>query len=143
MNNSTICIDASLVVRLVTDVNQESNIARLWEQWDVNNMSLVAPALLFFEVTNALYRYQHQGWFQLDTVTAMLRAALALPIEMMGDIHLHLRAREAAMEYNLKAAYDAHYLALADHLNCEFWTVDARLIHSLQNFNLQWARLAV
>jgi len=33
--------------------------------------------------------------------------------------------------HGLRAAYDAHYLALAQHLACDFWTDDQRLLRSL------------
>ena len=34
---------------------------------------------------------------------------------------------------------DAHYLALAERENCEFWTADTRLLNALKG-NLPWVR---
>ncbi len=36
-------------------------------------------------------------------------------------------------------SYDAHYLALAEHLGCEFWTADKRL-HNAVHEKLPWVR---
>jgi predicted nucleic acid-binding protein len=41
---------------------------------------------------------------------------------------MHMLALDFADTYGLPAAYDAHYLALADLLDCEFWTDDRRLL---------------
>lgn len=37
---------------------------------------------------------------------------------------VHERAITLAAELGQQAAYDAHYLALAEALNCRFWTAD-------------------
>lgn len=127
----TQCVDASLVIRLL--VHQKSlSVRQLWEQWDQDGEKIVAPALIFYEVTNGLYRYQRQGWLSSAVIEAALKAALALPIMIIDDRELHLRAREYAMQFDLPAAYDAHYLALAEKLDCPFWTVDQRLEATLR-----------
>lgn len=40
-------------------------------------------------------------------------------------------ALELTVLHNLPAAYDAHYVALAEQLACAFWTDDQRLLHTL------------
>ena len=57
MNSSSVCVDANIVVRLVADP-RDKLVRALWEQWDSEKRVLCAPTLLYFEVTNALYRYQ-------------------------------------------------------------------------------------
>ena len=42
-------------------------------------------------------------------------------------------ALDIADAYGLPAAYDAHYLALADLLGCEFWTDDRRLLRQVSH----------
>jgi predicted nucleic acid-binding protein len=49
---------------------------------------------------------------------------------------------EAAFEWTLKlkraSAYDSYYLALAQALECDFWTADKRLFNSLQEAHIGW-----
>ena len=46
---------------------------------------------------------------------------------------LHQRALALAHAYRLPAAYDAHYLALAEYFGCELWTDDGRLFRGVQD----------
>jgi predicted nucleic acid-binding protein len=102
--------------------------------------SLVAPALLYYEVTNGLYRYQRAGTLPSEAVEKALAAALALPIELVSNKELHARARNVATMYNLSATYDAHYLALAQWMEVDLWTADIRLVNSLKPFKLSWVK---
>ena len=43
------------------------------------------------------------------------------------------------IEMRLLAAYDSHYLALAERKECELWTADMRLWHSTRG-KLAWLR---
>lgn len=140
MNNSMVCVDAGPVIHLVV-FPDHIVVQDLWVQWNKNKQSIVAPSLLHYEVTNALYRYQKQELLGAKTVDIALRAALALPIELINDPQLHKRAISIASKFNLPAAYDTHYLALAEWLGVEFWTLDKRLARSLEPYKLAWLHL--
>jgi predicted nucleic acid-binding protein len=45
-----------------------------------------------------------------------------------------------AERFSLPAAYDAHYLALAEWLGGQFWTADGRLARRIQA-SLPWVHL--
>jgi len=128
------------VVRLVADPGDES-VGRLWEQWEADGRQLAAPTLLYHEVTNALHRYQHLGLMSASSVQLALRAALALRVRVHGEVDLHWRALELAKQLSLPAAYDAHYLAVAEWLGGEFWTSDGRLVRVAQP-TFPWVHLA-
>ena len=102
--------------------------------------NIVAPTLLYYEVTNGLYRYQKASALPLEVVEKALAAALALPIELVSNKELHARAKDAAAMYNLSATYDAHYLALAQWLEVDLWTADMRLVNSLKPHKLTWVK---
>ncbi len=145
MHNSMLCVDASLVVRLVAEPKDEK-VWQTWEHWHVNERQIAAPNLLYYEVSNALYRYQRAGMMSSTAVRLALRAALALPIHLYGDggkrhpLNLHQRALALAEKFSLPAAYDAHYLALADWLGAEFWTADQKLGRAVQE-GLPWVHV--
>ena len=139
MHSSWICIDANLVVRLVADP-ADTVVRKQWERWDADRRQWAAPTLLYYEVTNALYRYQTAGLLAAPSAQLALRAALALPIRLYGEAEIHQRAVRMAERFSLPAAYDAHYLALAEWLGGELWTADGRLFQKVKHL-LPWAHL--
>ena len=139
MRGSWLCVDANLVIRLIADPSDKA-VLQLWEQWDAEGRQLAAPALLYYEVTNALYRYQRMGVMSTSSVRAALQAALSLPLHLHQDAGLHRRALDLAERFDLPAAYDAHYLALAERLGAEFWTADRRLVEAVRA-ELPWVHL--
>jgi predicted nucleic acid-binding protein len=96
--------------------------------------------LLYYEVTNALYLYQRLERLSEVAVRRALEATLALPIKLYGTKNLHRKAVDMAVGYGLKATYDAHYLALAEQLEADFWTSDRRLARTVQA-HLEWVHL--
>lgn len=139
MPSSWICVDANLVVRLIVELEHRT-VRDRWEQWASENRQLVAPSLLHYEVTNALYQYQRQGYFSTGALRLAQEAALALPLQLFGDEDLHRSALRLAQRLSLPATYDAHYLALAERLGAELWTADRRLIRAVQG-ELPFVRL--
>jgi len=139
MRNSWLCVDANLVIRLVADPKDEA-VRRLWERWDAERRQLTAPTLLYYEVTNTLYRYRRLGLMSASSVRLALKVAFSLPLRLHGDVSLHRWAVDLAKRFSLPAAYDAHYLALAEWLGGEFWTADRRLAQAVQA-ELPWVHL--
>jgi predicted nucleic acid-binding protein len=135
-----VCVDAGPVIHLVAFPDHVA-VQDRWSQWDEKKQSIVAPSLLYYEVTNGLYRYQKQRFLSAVTVEIALQAALALPIELISDPQLHVRATLIASRFNLAAAYDAHYLALAEWLEVDLWTMDKRLVKALEPYQLAWLHL--
>jgi predicted nucleic acid-binding protein len=135
-----ICVDANLVLRLLESDTYEAPIVQLWRGWHEAGHPLVAPTLLYYEVSNALRRYTAHGELLPEEAAEALEAALRLEIALYGDTDLHRHALELARRFSLPAAYDAHYLALAERLGAEFWTSDRRLTHTVQTA-LPWVHL--
>jgi len=139
MRRSIICVDAGPVIQLVA-FPDNTLIQDVWDAWDREQQKVVAPTLLYYEVTNVLYRYQSQGLLRQETISTALLAALSLPIELVGDADLHLQAKELAAKYHLPSAYDAHYLALTERLGGELWTTDKRLVNILRPMGIEWLK---
>ena len=132
MRTTPICVDASVVIPLVTRRAEGSPVAKLWRSWYAAGRRLVAPTLLYYEVSNALHRYAVHGELESDEAAAALEAALSLDVELYRDRALHQRALMLAEAPGLPATYDAHYLALAERLEAELWTADRRLYAAVQ-----------
>jgi predicted nucleic acid-binding protein len=139
MNNSSVCVDANLIVRLLLDPTDEA-VDQLWERWESEHWQPVAPTLLRYEVTNAFHRYDQAGLMDPAAVRAAMEALIELPIRLFGDAVLHQQALDMAKRFALPAAYDAHYLALAERLGAEFWTADRRLANVVRP-TLPWVYL--
>ncbi|SFM99392.1 type II toxin-antitoxin system VapC family toxin [Thermodesulforhabdus norvegica] len=140
MLNSPVCLDASFVLRLLQSGTPNATAVQLWREWQETGRLLIAPALVYYEITNAVYRYAVHGELSPQEASELLDMALNLDIELYGDGDLHKQALEIARRFSLSAAYDAHYLALAERLGAEFWTADRRLVRAVQDA-LPWVNL--
>ena len=125
-SSTTACVvDASFVVGLLQPGRPE--IVDLWQAWMDDGSRVHAPTLLLFEVTNALYRIGRAMKASPMVLTASLEELDQLDLELTADIPLARRAGELAWGLDLPAAYDAHYLALAERLGATLWTCDEKL----------------
>ena len=141
MSYAPVCVDASLITRLVIPPDDSNRIGGLWRRWKSEERQIIAPALLLYEISNALHQYTRHGLLSDDEVKEVLESIVLLDIEIFENITIHLGAIEIARQMGLKATYDAHYLALAQQMNAEFWTTDARLVNAVGK-TLSWVHLA-
>lgn len=123
-------VDSSAVAPLLLPEEHSRRAEAMVAEARRNNDQIVAPKLLEYEVTNALLRAVRRGRIDAAQAAERLHAFDLLPI-MFLDARVHHEALAIALRYNLPAAYDAHYLALAERLSCDFWTADQRLINLL------------
>jgi len=133
MPSLPVCVDASVVVAIVTPEEQHALAVALWQSWLREERVILAPRLFTYEVTSALRRKTVRGMLTLEEARNALRAALDLKISLLDPAGLSERAFELAERLHRPAAYDAHYLALADHLRCAFWTGDERLYNAVRD----------
>ena len=129
-NSTTHCIDASIVSRMLGSTPSR-DAKDLFAGWQAKGNLIVAPLLLRYEVTNALWQMRRHGQIARIALDAALLALVTLPISIRDSPHHHSAAMEFAERFSLPATYDAHYLALAEELDCEFWTADKRLARAM------------
>jgi predicted nucleic acid-binding protein len=124
-----ICVDASVAVKWILDEERSDRARALYSTAVQTSESIAASPLLPLEVTNILrQRMRTRDGLSLVAATQHLDDFLALRIEFHNPLGLHVEALVLADAFDLPATYDAHYLALAEHLRCELWTDDLRLI---------------
>jgi predicted nucleic acid-binding protein len=124
--SGVVVVDASLAVKwLVREVHSDKAdaLARSWAREEVYPM---APYLMPVEVANALYKRVKREEISLAEATSLLDGLLSTRIELREPAGVHVKAMELTAELKQDAVYDAHYLALAEALNCELWTADER-----------------
>jgi len=140
MQRSPVCVDASIIISLVTSEAQSQKVLDLWAKWMQEDVKVVAPSLLNYEVTSALRRKVFRGIMSHEDARRSLETFSSLDIEFFDHSELALCAYDIAFRYNLPTAYDAFYLASAEILGCEFWTSDERLYNIIKEdfHNLHW-----
>lgn len=85
------------------------------------------------EVTNILrQRMRASGGLSLGEASTLLDDFLTVRFTIIDPAGLYHRALIIADTYGLPAAYDAHYVALAEWLECEFWTDDRKLVRRVE-----------
>jgi predicted nucleic acid-binding protein len=128
-----ICVDASFIIRLLTSRDPNSSYDLLWQQWQRDKVTIIAPTLLIYEVSNALLRYYRSGEFTQEELIKLVNKVFKLGIQLERDNDLHLKAVEIAVSTSLPVTYDAHYLALCQRYSIPFYTCDKRLFNSVKS----------
>jgi len=99
----------------------------------------VAPALWAHETTSAIAKTVHFGLLSEIEGRRALEHLAALGVQLFTP---SLAQNQAAFDWTLRlkraAAYDSYYLALAQTLDCPYWTADSRLFNALKDEKLKW-----
>ena len=138
---NVVVVDTSIALKWVLEEADSNKADTLLAEWIKKGMLIIAPNLLAYEITNALYRKVRKGEITLDRAKeALAEISLAeIEFDFSSDFTLSTRAIELANQFNLPATYDSHYLALAERKGCELWTADLRMWNSVKG-KLDWVR---
>ena len=134
-----ICVDASVALKLVLDEEGSDAAHALWAAWVAEELEIIAPCHLAFEVTSVIRNHVYRGEISARAGQAAFEAIHAQGIELVHPDALHERAWELAQRFNRPTAYDAYYLALGEIAGCDVWTADSRLYHAVRD-TLPWVR---
>ena len=138
-------VDASLAFKWLVKEIYTAEANDLGRLWNGQGMRIAAPYLMPVEVTNALHQRVVRGDLTLEAATQRMESLLSSGLELHQPPDLHGRALELASQLDQGAAYDAHYLALAESLNCELWTADEKFFRAAGTTvdNVRWIGEAV
>ncbi len=137
--NSWVCVDANVIIwsLIPAPLSEQAEIAL--SRWRRERATLIAPALLAFEVTSVLRRLVYLNEITLEEGEEAFRKFLKLDVRLSHRRGIFPLAWRFAREFNRPRAYDTAYLALAQLYGCEFWTGDARLYNAVKE-ELEWVK---
>jgi predicted nucleic acid-binding protein len=133
-----IILDANLLVALVSGDPRGDQVSQSLLSWIEQEVDLHAPELAKYEVANALTRLIVGKAFPADRAEEAWNDLSILPITYHALTNAP-RVIEISLELKRQSAYDATYLALAESLNAEPYTLDGPLYRNAtaQGFNIQ------
>ena len=124
--SGSVVVDASLAVKWLVEEDDSDKAHAALRSWVAQDITRIAPHLMPFEVANALHRRVFRGELNVGDSTRMIARLLDSRLQLHQPSGLHIRALQLASHLKQSAAYDAHYLALAESFGCELWTADER-----------------
>lgn len=132
----TVVVDANIALKWVLPQERTGEALMLRDRWQRDSERVIAPPLFRAEVTNVVRQYVRQGKLRLIEASE----ALGLLLSSVASVEpegLYARALSIANDYELKAAYDSIYLALAEIEGCDMWTANLKFARVVQDYYRQ------
>ena len=138
--NGFVVVDASLAFKWLVREKYADEADALVERWNSHGTRVVAPHLMPVEVSNALHRRVVRAEMSVQEGARLIQRLLSSGIELHETANLHGRSLELASLLDQGPVYDAHYLVLAEALECELWTADERFYVAASSVaqNVHW-----
>ena len=133
-----IVIDANLLIVLVSQDPRKKFVQEKLAEALQQGIPFHAPSLCLYEVANGLTRAIASRVFVQADLSAAFEQFKRLPITYHPIVD-GVRVIEIALQLKRQNAYDAAYLALAESLDAELWTLDTPLYRNAvgQNFRVK------
>ncbi len=138
----SVVIDANIAVALLVERPWSVLSEQRMLDWKRQKLRLCVPALWSSEVMSALreavYLHQVDHEDALKLVSAMDAWGIQVHIP---NAELNRQSLMWAERLGQMVAYDAQYLALAEHLQADFYTADKKLFHRCQELGISFVKL--
>lgn len=132
-------IDAGIAFKLIAPHSHQQIYIDLVDQWQRAGYQLCAPTLWAYEVTSAFTKMTHFGQLSKEASQQGVRLAYQLGVQLVPpDEEQTEKAILWTEKLHRAAAYDSFYLALAETLKCDLWTIDKRLTNAISE---PWVKL--
>jgi predicted nucleic acid-binding protein len=126
MTSWVVCDSGILIASALNEVFTK-RAQRILSYWNENDIQIAVPTLFHYEIVATIRKKVHQGKLTQEDADVIIEVLLERSVSVHSDIPLIRRAYALATELKMPTAYDAQFLAVAEHLNCDFWTLDERL----------------
>lgn len=135
-----VVVDASLAFKWLVREEYTDKALAILREWHDEEVTPAAPHPLPFEVANALHKRVALGELSIEGAVDLIGNPLTSQIELHQPWNLYGKALEITSRFGQAAAYDAHYLALAESLGCELGTADEKFYRSIREDDgrLRW-----
>jgi predicted nucleic acid-binding protein len=131
----TVVVDSNIAVALVLDAERAPTIERHLRSWESQGESLHAPSLFRFEVANALTRNIAAGKIDSGDAKAAWQRIIAIEVSL-HSLSDGPAVIAVARKLKRESAYDAAYVALAQELDADLWTLDGPLFRNAASSGL-------
>jgi predicted nucleic acid-binding protein len=132
-------IDASLVLKwYLADEEFGETSLRLLQRYLDDEIELLAPTLLEYEIMNALVYAQRKGRIEPENISLALEGFFDLGMDLAPVANLFPRILFFCQTYKC-SAYDSSYLALAEAEGIDLITADRKLFATVKT-DLKWVK---
>lgn len=139
VRSASVCVDANVVVWSLVPSPMSDQAERLLEEVSARGLTLVAPALLAFEVTSVLRRLVYMQALTSAEGEEAFETFSRLPVRLSQRKGLFPLSWQLAKQFNRPRAYDTSYLAVAQMYRCDLWTADEKLYNAVKT-KLSWVK---
>ncbi len=139
-SHADIVVDSGFVYLTLLPNPQQSKLRQTINTWQETGIILHAPSLWHYEFVSTITKAVHFKQLNRAEAEAILELGNIFDIQFyLPDAELNRAAFDWTLKLQRANAYDSFYLALAQQLQCEFWTVDQRLYRAV---NTAWIHYA-
>jgi len=137
--NGWVVADSGIFIARVLAETYTPQAKALVDHWTEQDIQVAAPTLFRYEIVATMRKSVYRNI--LTTTEAIKRRdiLLAQPVQLMIDDDLLRRGFELATRLGRPTAYDSQYLAVAERLQCEFWTADEKMFNAVTQ-DLSWVK---
>jgi predicted nucleic acid-binding protein len=132
-------LDASVALKwYLPDENQGQPALDLLNSYLSDDLEIIVPSLLKYEIINGLVVAQKRGRIKEEVILSAIEGFLNLGIKTVRVAGLYPRVLHFCRMYS-RSTYDASYLALAEAEQIHFITADETLYNGVKK-DLTWVK---
>jgi predicted nucleic acid-binding protein len=111
-----VVVDTSLAIKWVVPEIHQPEALSLFAGWTADGTDVVVPSWFACELANVFFQRMRRGDMSLQDAQMAIRSIIVKVSVRDFEPSTAIRGIELASLLGLRASYDAHFLALAEHL---------------------------